>query len=328
MILYDTIFMKTKQFIFYLILIILIITFYNKDLNFSSTLYKINKLTNKDGVFKNFKRDIIYNNAQLHYFKGISTNTEYFTGTVPKLKLASYKVNKNDNLKKISIKMGLNIDTLISINDLASEYSLIPGKTILIPNMKGIVHQVENNTTIYKIAKKYKISPLLIVSSNKLKRKELYKGDEIFIPNGKLTREYWKFYNKSIFIMPLYGRLTSKMGWRKDPFTKKRTYHGGIDIAAKKGTNVRASQKGKVGYVGFKGGYGKLIILEHKFGYKTYYGHLSKILVRKGQYIKTGQTIGKVGSTGRSTGPHLHFEIRKFNSLKDPLALTKNLYHR
>jgi len=101
------------------------------------------------------------------------------------------------------------------------------------------------------------------------------------------------------------------MGWRKDPFTNNNTYHGGIDIAAPTGTLVKASQGGEVIFTGWKGGYGKLIIIEHKYGYKTFYGHLNKILVKTGQVVKSGQSIGNVGSTGRSTGPHVHFELRR-----------------
>ncbi|MEQ9363564.1 MAG: M23 family metallopeptidase, partial [Leptospirales bacterium] len=115
------------------------------------------------------------------------------------------------------------------------------------------------------------------------------------------------------------GRVSSSYGMRSDPFTRRQTFHGGLDIAAPRGTPVHASRGGKVIRVaGDAKGYGKLVVIEHKFGYKTYYGHLSAILVRKGQKVSADQIIGRVGATGRATGPHLHFEVRKNGQRKNP----------
>ncbi len=120
--------------------------------------------------------------------------------------------------------------------------------------------------------------------------------------------------------VPTKGRISSKYGYRVHPITKRRgSFHKGIDIAAPRGTPVYAAAKGTVylaKYVRY--GYGNLIIIKHEKELSTYYGHLSKILVRKGQRVKKGSLIGKVGSTGRSTGPHLHFEIRKGKKTLDP----------
>ncbi len=120
--------------------------------------------------------------------------------------------------------------------------------------------------------------------------------------------------------MPAKGFISSNYGYRIDPITKKRkSFHKGIDIAAPKGTPVYAAAEGTVNlakYVTY--GYGNLIILKHKDSLATYYGHLSSILVRPGASIKKGQLIGKVGSTGRSTGPHLHFEVRKGEKTLNP----------
>lgn len=109
---------------------------------------------------------------------------------------------------------------------------------------------------------------------------------------------------------PVKGWLTSLFGMRKSPFTGRRVFHEGIDIACRTGTPVTASADGIVSRAGIKSGYGKLVIVDHGYGYQTYYGHNSKIFVKVGQRVKRGDKISAVGSTGRSTGPHLHYEVR------------------
>lgn len=112
---------------------------------------------------------------------------------------------------------------------------------------------------------------------------------------------------------PLTGRMrvSSGFGTRSDPFLHKSAFHGGIDFPRPTGTPVSSAAAGKVSFAGTMSGYGNLVEITHKNGLKTRYGHLSAILVRKGETVGEGELIGKVGSTGRSTGPHLHFEVRR-----------------
>jgi murein DD-endopeptidase MepM/ murein hydrolase activator NlpD len=125
------------------------------------------------------------------------------------------------------------------------------------------------------------------------------------------------------FDTPVPGRRTSDFGSRIDPVTKKKNaFHSGIDIAAPKGTPVKASEGGVITFASFhKGGYGNLVIIEHTKGFATYYGHLSRIDVAQNQNVKKGSVIGAVGSTGKSTGPHLHFEIRRGDQAVNPDSL-------
>ncbi len=111
-------------------------------------------------------------------------------------------------------------------------------------------------------------------------------------------------------IWPVRGWITSPFGHRISPFTGTLQMHEGIDICARLGTPVRATADGVVIYSGWKSDYGKLITLDHGYGYRTRYAHLSKIYVKNGQRVKRGEIIGAVGSTGRSTGPHLHYEVK------------------
>jgi murein DD-endopeptidase MepM/ murein hydrolase activator NlpD len=104
--------------------------------------------------------------------------------------------------------------------------------------------------------------------------------------------------------------VTSDFGFRLDPFTAERKSHEGLDIANAAGTGVVAPADGVVVYAAAENGYGNVLVLDHGFGIKTRYGHLSKIEVRLGDRIKRGQLIASIGNTGRSTGPHLHYEVR------------------
>lgn len=106
------------------------------------------------------------------------------------------------------------------------------------------------------------------------------------------------------------GWISSTFGFRDSPFSDEHEFHAGVDIAAHKGTPVLATANGSVKFAGYKGSYGKLISINHGFGIVTRYGHLSSLHVKKGQKVLRGDVIGEVGSTGRSTGPHLHYEVR------------------
>jgi murein DD-endopeptidase MepM/ murein hydrolase activator NlpD len=123
------------------------------------------------------------------------------------------------------------------------------------------------------------------------------------IPNGKPLQ---------------YRRVSSPFGYRVHPVTKVKDFHAGIDLSAKIGTPIYAPANGVVEYAKNKGAYGKFLLIAHAYGFKTAYGHLSRYAVKSGQYVTKGQLIGYVGNTGRSTGPHLHYEIRYLNKWVNP----------
>ncbi len=118
---------------------------------------------------------------------------------------------------------------------------------------------------------------------------------------------------------PVYGRITSHLGWRKNPFGRGYEFHSGIDIEAPYGSKVISTADGVVEFANNHGSYGKAVIIKHPSGYYTLYGHLSNIWVEVGQKVKAGDVIGLVGSTGRSTGPHLHYEVLFEGRLKNPM---------
>lgn len=121
-------------------------------------------------------------------------------------------------------------------------------------------------------------------------------------------------------VSPVSGQMTSPFGWRTDPITGNPRFHGGIDIAAPTGMPVYAPQAGYVMYSGVYGGYGNVVVLNHGNSLYTLYGHNSQLLVKAGQSVYRGQPISLVGSTGRSTGPHLHFEVHYNKQYVNPVS--------
>lgn len=144
------------------------------------------------------------------------------------------------------------------------------------------------------------ITPILL--------KRVEKAEQVQAQFSSIPREW-----------PLQGYITSKFGYRRSPVNKRWLFHHGIDIAAPYGRAIYAPLDGKVVFAKTDHGYGKSIILDHGHGIKTRYAHSSRLLVKKGQQVKKGQTIAYVGSTGQSTGPHLHYEVRIDGVAVDPL---------
>ena len=125
--------------------------------------------------------------------------------------------------------------------------------------------------------------------------------------------------------LPVAGRLSSDFGVRTDPFSGAERVHRGIDVAAKEGTGVRAPEAGKVVFAGERGGYGQTVIVQHESGVQTLYAHLSRVDVREGERLQRGAVLGAVGESGRATGPHLHFEVRRNGQALDPKNWTQGV---
>jgi murein DD-endopeptidase MepM/ murein hydrolase activator NlpD len=145
-------------------------------------------------------------------------------------------------------------------------------------------------------------------------KKELYKYLENQKAMLRCTPSLW----------PTKGWVSSGFGSRISPFTNKKEFHQGLDICTRKGTPIIAPADGVVTGVGSNYGYGKILTIKHGYGLKTRYAHLNTILVKKGEYVKRGQEIAKVGTTGRTTGPHLHYEVHLKNVPVNPMRYIIN----
>ena len=241
---------------------------------------------------------------------------------VPRLRLKEYTIERGDTLWNIAREHDVDPDSIISCNVFTNVHAIQVGDVILIPNIRGIFVNVKEGDTIFSYSTKYKVAPDFIMEVNNLRTNELSPGMKIFLPDVKFSNMERAYALGEAFNKPVRGRLTSRYGYRRDPFTRKRSFHRGIDIANRVGARVYAAQGGVVVFAGPRHGYGNAIILEHQFGYKTMYGHLNETVVKRGQRVKSGQTIGTVGNSGRSTGPHVHFEIWHKNRTIDPLTQT------
>ncbi len=144
--------------------------------------------------------------------------------------------------------------------------------------------------------------------------------EEVRVEEERLRQLEIERQKENTFIQPTSGRLTSGFGKRIHPVTRRSSFHTGIDLANSSGTSINASRNGKVIFAGRQGTYGNFIIVRHSNGMESAYAHLSSILVRVGQSVTQGEQIGRMGSTGRSTGSHLHFEIRVNGSAVNPYS--------
>jgi len=151
------------------------------------------------------------------------------------------------------------------------------------------------------------------------KMSESNTGDDTGMETVKETEgELQQYMDSMPTLWPIEGRITSKFGDRQDPFLFGSKFHSGFDIAAQYYAPVKAAGSGEVTFAAYSGDYGNCVIIDHGYGIASVYGHNSSILVKVGQKVKKGDTIAKAGSTGRSTGPHVHFEVRIDDKPVDP----------
>jgi murein DD-endopeptidase MepM/ murein hydrolase activator NlpD len=199
------------------------------------------------------------------------------------------------------------------------------------PSASGFYHEVAAGENLYRIGLRYGVSSEVLVKANRIDDVHgVRAGTRLWIPSGargarpsgepalrsearRLARLEAERASKLTFGWPVQGRLTSRFGYRG-----KRA-HEGIDLAARPGTSIRAAESGRVIHSGRLGDYGQVVILKHAGHYRSVYAHASKTLVRKGEFVEKGQRIALVGTSGRVTGPHLHFEIRRQESARDPM---------
>jgi murein DD-endopeptidase MepM/ murein hydrolase activator NlpD len=231
----------------------------------------------------------------------------------------SYRVARGDSVSKIAADHSVSMDAIIASNGIANARRLRVGQELRIPNMDGIPYTVKRGDTISKISTAMGAPMDAILDANDLDTDTLSAGQSLFIPGAKMAKEDLKLALGELFIYPIRGRLTSPFGWRNDPISGVRRYHAALDLAAPTGTTIKAAMDGRIATVGYNATYGNYIIITHSKGFQTLYGHLSAVSVKQGAYVYQGGKIGAVGSTGYSTGPHLHFAVYKNGKAVNPL---------
>lgn len=231
----------------------------------------------------------------------------------------AYVVKPGDYLSTIAEKFNVTQDSIVSMNGITHGRYLQPGQTFKIPNHSGIMYSAKAGETVQEIARKNSISSDRIIEANGLFSETITEDRKLFLPDAHLDDFFMREVAGELFRNPAHCYYySSYFGWRKDPFTGVRSFHNGLDIAAGYGTPICAAMEGRVVDTGYSTVLGNYIGISHHSGYQTVYGHLSKIGVSIGQYVNLGQYIGNVGSTGYSTGAHLHFTVLKWGRSIDP----------
>ncbi|MGL5956673.1 MAG: LysM peptidoglycan-binding domain-containing M23 family metallopeptidase [Brevinema sp.] len=237
------------------------------------------------------------------------------------LSFAFYRILPGENLSSVAQKFGLTMATVLSLNSLDNAHSLSVGQKILLSTRSGIIVNTTNKESIHTIAERHGISAEETSLVNALENTEIQEGTTLFLPNANLSFKAMAELLGFEFINPVpqYRRISSQYGWRRHPILRQRILHKGIDFAAPIGTPIVAPKEGRVVSAGWNGSFGLHTVIRHNNGFTTVYAHQSKIFVQAGQWVTTGQQIGAVGNTGRSTGPHLHFELHKYGQSRNPL---------
>jgi murein DD-endopeptidase MepM/ murein hydrolase activator NlpD len=234
----------------------------------------------------------------------------------------AYKVKKGDTVSQIAVDYSVSMDAIIASNGITNVRILREGETLRIPNMDGIPYTVKNGDSLSGISNAMGVPMEAILDANDLETDIINAGMTLFIPGARMNREDLRLALGDLFIYPVKGaRLSSGFGWRNDPFTGVRRHHAAVDLSAPQGTAVVAAMEGKVAVVGYDLTYGNYIILTHPGSYQTMYAHLYAYSVKQNEQVAQGAQIGTVGSTGYSTGPHLHFAVYKNGRAVNPLDL-------
>ncbi|MCR9144550.1 MAG: M23 family metallopeptidase [bacterium] len=249
--------------------------------------------------------------------------------------VAAHKVKKGETIWSISRRYGMKPARIVEHNPELKSRPLYIGEEILIVReaKKGpvtakkktrvVYYKVKSGDTLSHIARRNRVSVANLQKWNRINKKGVIKIGQrlkIYKRGGKAGPPPGYKYGK-FFDWPLRGVITSGYGRRSNPFVgARRQYHRGIDIGARMGTPIRAARDGVVIMSRRMGGYGNCIFVRHSNGYVSVYAHNMVNKVRVGQVVKRGAIIGKVGRTGSATGPHLHFEIRRWKKPINPLS--------
>lgn len=264
-----------------------------------------------------------------------ATKGEMETSTLesikPRSEVIECTVKEGDTVSTIAEKFGVSIDTIRWENNLKTVKDIKTGDRLRILPVSGIAHKVQHGETIYSIAKKYQVDAQVVVNwpYNSFANDETFAlavGQSLIVPDGIMPkavptapRPYYAevpsagtIVGTGQFAWPVGGKISQRFVW----------YHQGIDIANNGAPVVVAADSGTVVMAGWPApwAYGNRVLIDHGNGFSTLYAHLSAIYVSPGQTITRGQKVGKMGSTGRSSGIHLHFEIRKNGAATNPLG--------
>jgi murein DD-endopeptidase MepM/ murein hydrolase activator NlpD len=236
----------------------------------------------------------------------------------PELVIYSYAVHAPVDVFSLAARLNLPYETIATLNRLDRSRSFLPGERVLAPSVPGLFVPTSAGSDLDLLLSYREEAAGYVVA--------LSSGNKVvslrFFPGARFSPEERALFLGLLFRFPLpSGVLTSGFGLRESPITHHMALHSGIDLAAPQGTDVYAAREGKVAESGVNAVLGQYIVIAHEGGWSTVYGHLSQRRVRLNDSVESGMIIGNVGSTGESTGPHLHFEVRNRGEPRDPEPL-------
>ncbi|MBS3968081.1 MAG: M23 family metallopeptidase [Truepera sp.] len=234
-----------------------------------------------------------------------------------------------ETISSLMVRYNLSLAAIVGANPGISSLDRLPvGLELLIPPGEGMMVALEPEQTVLDLVKIYGVSPVALARANQIgSPADLRPGQLLFLPGvtprHALDRLAEVRERENTYIWPVHGRLTSFFGPRRLGMGTSN-FHSGLDIAAPTGTPVVAARAGTVTFAGWSNrGFGNLVKIRHAGGAETWYAHFSRILVTVGQQVRQGEVVGRIGSTGISTGPHLHFEVHEGGRPHDPLRFLR-----
>ncbi|MBJ57838.1 MAG: hypothetical protein CMP24_06325 [Rickettsiales bacterium] len=278
------------------------------DADFSTIYYdKIEYDTIENKAFKT-------SSSNKKMTKNLSKTIEESTKALTELKMLNYslamKKEEGKFFYEINKKTKLSTISILDERILFLEKLFKKTRSVDIAKLKKVEFDKEIGGPLEPVGEDIEISNKIFEKSNKF---EVYRKRFLSVPLSAPIKSYY---------------ITSGYGIRKDPYTKRKAFHKGIDLGAPWGSDIKVTAAGKVTFVGRYGSYGKSVFVDHGFGIQTRYAHLSKIFVDEGQQLVLGDVLGKIGNTGRSTGKHLHYEIKINKKARNPrpfLTMGKNV---
>jgi murein DD-endopeptidase MepM/ murein hydrolase activator NlpD len=294
-----------------LIIILLITAFPGRAENSGTALPLISQLDVRDIVFKQYLADV--EAARRRIFNAERSGTESLAET---LTIYGYKPRGDDDILSLAARCNIPYAALVTLNRLARPVDLEGRGLILLPSAPGLFIPEDPQSDLEQLLNAARIYQAGITINMESAGGT---GRFRFIPGADFTPTERAFFLNRSFRFPLRDyRLTSSFGPRINPVTGVLRNHNGLDLAAPEGTGVFAARAGVVTDIGEDPVYGKYIIIRHGENWVSLYGHLSRFETALRREVESGSLIGRVGSTGQSTGPHLHFELRQNGQARDP----------
>jgi murein DD-endopeptidase MepM/ murein hydrolase activator NlpD len=263
----------------------------------------------------------------------------YQPGVIDRSDITTYTVQPGDVIGAIASRFGISVNTILWANDLTARSYIRPGDVLKILPHTGLTHVVKRGDTVKNIANKYQVSTETLIAANHLEAdgRDIVVGEELFVPDGiKPVPAYvapvvvrnTTFRDIAAPVPSVTAPAGSNYVWPSEVRYISQYFglhHTGIDIAGPIGKQIYAAAVGTVikSQCGYNGGYGCHVIIDHGNGIHTLYAHAAQLLVSVGEEVTQGQVIALMGSTGHSTGPHVHFEVRVNGKFQNPLRYVR-----